>query len=233
MLKIAICDDEAIMCRQLRDMVSEILTERKEDFTAACFSNAHRLLMSPMAFDVIFLDIRMPGMDGMALAGKLRQKGFDGVLIFVTALREYMSDAFEVEAMDYLIKPIERVRLKSALERTLKRLGAGAGKSLFIHTRNWCRTIRIQDIYYCEVIDRKIYVHTKDGTLDYYGKIKDVEKQAASDLIRCHRSYLVNPKYLVEYRGGFGLLENGEKIPVAASCHQKVMEGMIRYMEER
>jgi len=231
MIKIAICDDEAAMCRQLEDQVADVLSGWGEGFTAACFPNGHRLLVSPLDFDVVFLDIRMPGMDGMALAGKLRQKGFDGVLIFVTALKEYMPDAFEVEAMDYLVKPIERVRLESALKRAIKRLDSKTGKCLFIHTRNWCRSIRLRDIYYCEVIDRKIYVHTRDGIVDYYGKIKDVQKQAAPGLIRCHRSYLVNPEYLVEYRGGFAALENGEKIPVAASCHQTVMEQMMRYME--
>lgn len=231
MVKIAICDDETVMCRQLKSMVSERLDGWKEASAVTCFSSAHRLLCSPLDFDVIFLDIRMPDMDGMVLAGKLRSKGFDGVLIFVTALKEYMPDAFEVEAMDYLIKPIEPGRLESALKRTLKRLSSKTGKSLFIRTRNWCRTVRLHDIYYCEVIDRKIYVHMRDGVMDYYGKIKDVEKQTAGCLIRCHRSYLVNPEYLVEYQGGLGVLENGEKVPVASSCHQAVMEGMMRYME--
>ena len=75
-------------------------------------------------------------MDGMALARKLREKGFEGILIFVTVLEEYMSAAFEVEAMDYLIKPIDKERLKAALKRSLKRLGGKRGKMSFIRTKN-------------------------------------------------------------------------------------------------
>ncbi|MCI8605854.1 MAG: response regulator transcription factor [Hungatella sp.] len=232
MVKIAICDDEELVLGQLKAVVTEILTQWKEDFGITCFSGPHRLLLSPMEFDLIFLDIQMPMMDGMALARKLREKGFEGILIFVTVLEEYMSAAFEVEAMDYLIKPIDKERLKAALKRSLKRLGGKGGKCLFIRTKTWCRTVRLHDIYYCEVIDRKIYVHTRDGVLDYYGKIRDVERQTQSALIRCHRSYLINPEYLLEYRGGLAVLENGEKVPVAHSCHQAVMEQMMRYMGE-
>lgn len=232
MVKIAICDDQETMAGQLKDAVSRTLTGWKEDFGITCFYGAHRLLLSAMEFDLIFLDIQMPLLDGMSLARKIRDKGFEGVLIFVTVLEECMADAFEVEAMDYLIKPVDRGRLEAALKRSLKRLGAKTGKCLFIRTRNWCRTVRLHDIYYCEVIDRKIYVHTREGVLDYYGKIKEVERQTQSGLIRCHRSYLINPEYLLEYRGGFAVMENGEKIPVAQSCHQTVMEQMMRYMGE-
>ena len=232
MVKVAICDDEPAMSQQLKELVSRMLGKRGRESGITCFPNAHRLLVAPMDFDLIFLDIRMPGMDGMTLARRLREKGFDGVLIFVTVLSEYMPDAFEVEAVDYLCKPVDRGKLEAALRRALKRLDLRSAKCLFIRTKNWCRTVKIHDIYYCEVIDRKIYVHTREGVIDYYGKIKDVERQTLSSLIRCHRSYLINPDYLVEYRAGFAALKNGEKVPVAASCHEKLMEQMMRYMEE-
>ena len=217
MVKIAICDDQESMAGQLKAAITRILEAWKEEFRVTCFGSPHRLLLSSPEFDLIFLDIQMPVMDGMALARALRQKGFEGILIFVTILREYMPDAFEVEAMDYLVKPVDPERLEAALKRSLKRLGSQGG---------------IHDIYYCEVIDRKIYVHTKDGILDYYGKIKEVERQTESALIRCHRSYLINPEYLLGYGGGFAVLDNGDRIPVSQSCHQTVMEQMMRYLDK-
>ena len=232
MVKIAICDDQESMAGQLKAAITRILEAWKEEFRVTCFGSPHRLLLSSPEFDLIFLDIQMPVMDGMALARALRQKGFEGILIFVTILREYMPDAFEVEAMDYLVKPVDPERLEAALKRSLKRLGSQGGKCLFIRTKTWCRTVRLHDIYYCEVIDRKIYVHTKDGILDYYGKIKEVERQTESALIRCHRSYLINPEYLLGYGGGFAVLDNGDRIPVSQSCHQTVMEQMMRYLDK-
>ncbi len=232
MIKVAVCDDETVMCEKIKHMVSSFLDRHKETYTVVCYGNGVRLLLSPADYDLIFLDIQMPGMDGMTVAGKLREKGFDGVLIFVTVAKEYMPDAFSVEAADYLCKPVDRRRLEAALERSLKRLKSRDEKSIVIQTVNWCRSIRVRDIYYCEVIDRKIYIHTRDGVMDYYGKMRELEKKAGSWLFKCHRSYLLNLDYLSEYRNGTVILENGEQIPVAKSCHQALMERMMEYMDE-
>ena len=196
MIKIAICDDEPVMCERLRQMVSSKLELWNVPYKITCRGNGAALLFSPPDYDMIFLDIQMPGPDGVQLAKRLRQQGFGGVLIFVTVLAERMLDAFEVEAMDYLCKPVDEDRLERALRRSLERLDKKEEKSLFIQTMNWYRSVKLKDIYYCEVINRKIYLHTRDGVMEYYGKIKDVEQQTAPYLIRCHRSFLVNPDYL-------------------------------------
>ena len=229
MIKIAVCDDEPAMREKLKQMISQFLSRRDETCSVTCYAGGVPLLLSSLKFDLIFLDIRMPGEDGMTLARRLRQKGFGGELIFVSVFPEYMPDAFEVEALDYLCKPIDRCRLEAALKRGLKRLKNRTEQGLFIQTVNWCRTVKFQDIYYCEVINRKIYIHTRSGTMDYYGKMKELELQAGSRLFKCHRSYLINLDYLSEYRGGTAVLENGEQIPVAKSCRQLLME---RLMEE-
>lgn len=232
MIKVALCDDEPAMCRDLKERVTGKLEELGETCAVTCYTNAFRLLDAPLDFDLIFLDIQMPGLDGVALSRKLREKEFEGVLIFVTVLRECMLEAFEVEAMDYLCKPVDEGRLEAALKRSLKRLGLKEEKCLFIQTMNWCKSVRLKDIYYCEVIDRKIYVHARNGILEYYGKLKDLERQVSPRLIRCHRSYLINPEYLSEYRGGLVKLENGDQVPVSKSCQKTLMEEMIRYMDQ-
>lgn len=230
MIKIAICDDEPVMCEQLKQMVSSKLEAWKEPFKITCRTSGAALLFSPPDYDIIFLDIQMPGLDGVLLAKRLRQQGFLGVLIFVTVLTECMLDAFEVEAMDYLCKPVEEDRLERALKRSLKRLDKKEEKSLFIQTMNWYKSVRISDIYYCEVINRKIYLHTRGGVIDYYGKIRDVEQQTAPYLIRCHRSFLVNPDYLKEYGNGEVILEDGCRVPVSKKYHSMFVEGMMEYM---
>ena len=199
MIKIAICDDETVMCEKLKMTVSSILEKWKEEYRIVCHSSAADVLWGPLDFDLLFLDIKMPGIDGMKAAGGLRERGFFGELIFVTAFPEYMPDAFEVEAADYLGKPADRERLERTLKRVLKKLRTDKEESFCIRTANWCRTIPCGEIYYCEVMNRKMFVHTKQGVVDYYGKMREAEAQAFPYLIRCHRSYLVNPRFLREY----------------------------------
>lgn len=230
MIKIAICDDEPVMCEQLEQKVASVLKRWKESFQITRCTNAVQFLYGPMDYDLIFLDIQMPNLDGIRLAKQLREKSFEGVLIFVTVLTECMLDAFEVEAMDYLCKPVDEKRLERALMRSLKRLRQKEERSLSVQTMNWCRNIKLRDIYYCEVVNRKIYLHLKDGVLEYYGKIKEVERQTAPDLIRCHRSFLVNPEHLREYKDGQAILENGERVPVSKSSHALFMKKMMEYM---
>ena len=232
MIKIAVCDDEEVMCEQLKQMIASRLKQQEETFQITCYTNAIQFLHTPLDFDLIFLDIQMPNLDGVELAKRLRQKEFEGVLIFVTVLKDCMLDAFEVEAMDYLCKPVDEQRLEAALKRSLKRLGLKEEKCLFIQTMNWCKSVRLRDIYYCEVIDRKIYVHTRSGVLEYYGKMRDLEKQTSPRLFRCHRSYLINPEHLLEYRGGLVKLENGDQVPVSKGCQKVLMREMTRYMDQ-
>ncbi|MCI8660970.1 MAG: response regulator transcription factor [Lachnospiraceae bacterium] len=231
MIKIAICDDDPTMCYQLHQLISQKLDSLNTAHTITCYANAARLLAIPLDFDLLFLDIQMPGIGGISLAKTLRQQNFTGAIVFITILKDYMLDAFEVEAADYLCKPIDEVRLENTLRRILKRKKIFNEKRFFIHTMNWCRSVFLCDIYYCEVINRKIYLHTKDGIVEYYGKLKEAEKQLDEHFIKCHRSYIINLSFLKEYANSQVLLENGSRIPVSRPYHQILLAAMLQYME--
>lgn len=175
----------------------------------------------------------MPEQDCITLAKKLRETQSGSAIIFISALKEHVYDAFEVEALDYICKPIDEARLQKALSRAVVKLREQGNKSLFIQTMNWCKSVKLEDIYYCEVINRKIYLYTKSGTIEYYRKLEAVEQQLDYRFARCHRSYLVNLDYLLEYTGGQILLENGAHVPISRLRHQDFMEAMMRYMKRK
>lgn len=233
MIKISICDDDLAFCRRLQQTVSQKLETLKESHTITCYYSSASFLAGSMDFDLLFLDIQMAGEDGISLAKRLRRQDFSGAIIFITILKDCMLDAFEVEAIDYLCKPIDPLRLENALKRTLKRRKTQNEKRLLIRTMNWCRSVRLCDIFYCEVMNRKIYLHTRNETIDYYGKLKDLEKQLDENFVKCHRSYIVNLAFLQAYSNGFILLENQSQIPVSRPHHQALLDAMLEFMERR
>lgn len=233
MIRISICDDEDVICDMLRQQVSSHMDDLKKPYEIKCYTNAAQLMQSPLHYDILLLDIQMPELDGLTFAKKLRENEMDCALIFITALEEHVFDAFEVEAIDYICKPIDDKRLKKALERALKKAEASDDKYLLIKTMNWCKSIKISSIYYCEIINRKIYLHTQNSVIDYYCKIEDVEKQLDYRFVRSHRSYLVNLDYLIEYANGQITLENGALVPVSRLRHQELMEAMMQYMKKK
>ncbi|MEA4919912.1 MAG: LytTR family DNA-binding domain-containing protein [Clostridiaceae bacterium] len=233
MVKIAICDDEKVAHEILEKKISSYMDSQKEHYEIKCFFSAAALLKTSCAFDLFFLDIQMPEQDGITLAKKIRENENRGAIIFITALSERVYEAFEVEAFDYICKPIVDMRLHKTLDRAIRKLHENENKSLFVQTMNWCKTVKLEDIYYCEVINRKMYLHTKNGVIEYYCTLEDMEKQLDYRFVRCHRSYLVNLDYMKEYGGGQIELENKEYVPVSRLKHQEFMEAMMSYMKKK
>ena len=103
MITFAICDDEPLMARELAGHLADYMKENSiTDYSVTSFFNGRTLLERAGGFDVIFLDIQMEQPDGMETARLLRQRGDRGLLVFVTVLKEYVFDSFQVEAFDYL-----------------------------------------------------------------------------------------------------------------------------------
>ena len=122
MIKIAVCDDEPFMRAEMASRISGYMEENKIPCQLHCFGGGGEILGSDMAFDILFLDIQMEGMDGMEAARLMRARGYGGMLIFITVLKEEVFEAFEVRAFDYLVKPLEDSRFKRTMGRTLAAL---------------------------------------------------------------------------------------------------------------
>ena len=164
MIKFAICDDEPVMAQEITNQLSQYMLEK--GLTSYCvnsFSNGRSLLENGCDFDVIFLDIQMEYLNGMETAKMLRQRKNHSILIFVTVLKEYVFDAFEVEAFDYLIKPLDSGHFKRTMDRVIISLQSKEAKSIVIQRGTSCEVILLEQILYCEVQGRKIYIHKNDG----------------------------------------------------------------------
>lgn len=235
MLQFAICDDEPLMVRELADRLADYMKKRPGAlYRVSRFSSGRALLESGGGFDVIFLDIQMERPDGMETAKALRRRGEAGLLIFVTVLRECVFDAFEVEALDYLVKPLEAGRFGRTLDRALRLLERRAAKTLVVRRGAACEVVSLAGLVYCEVQGRKIYFHKSDGTVvDGYERMEALEHAVDSRFFRCHRSYLVNLDHVRGCQAGQVLLTGDGRIPVSRLRERDLTQALLRHMKER
>lgn len=233
MLSIAICDDEPYMLETLNDLVGGFFAKNNMDIITLLFADGEELLKNEAPIDILFLDIQMKKSDGMETAKELRQSGFKGFLIFITVLKEMVFRAFEVQAFDYLLKPVQKAHFSKTMYRLLDRLKETEAQSLLIRIGYESRLIPFDDIVFCEVIDRKMYLHLLSSeVIDYYEKIEALEKRLSACFYKCHRSFLINLKYVRSYKNGAVYMEGGSEIPVSRLRSKDFSNVILQYMKD-
>ena len=216
MLQIAVCDDDVLECISLTDRIRRILNEMKIDCLIKKFGSGKQLADFSGSFDIIFLDIMMTGLDGIETARALREKMFDKILIFFSSSKSYVFEAYDVEAFHYLLKPIDEGKLTAVLKKALSKTDMKSGRFIIINKDREHKKLFLDDIYYFDIWGRKICAYSKNGETEFYGKICELEKKLSGDyFFRCHKSYLVNLKYVNSYNAHEITLDNGAILPVA------------------
>lgn len=233
-MEIAIVDDEKDERKILSDKVKSYMEKQALPCQIDTYTSGSELLKANRPFDLIFLDIQMPGLSGMELAKKLRLDGISSYIVFVTILQEYVYDAFEVEASDYLLKPVDDKRFCRMMDRLYSSLQQRGKSSLIIASKgNTCKSISLRDISYCEAVNHKIRICTNTGAHECYFKFEELERQLDDRFFKCHRSYLVNLDYVCGYREGSAFLENGQKIPVSRLRGQEFSLKMLQHLKRK
>lgn len=232
-IKTAVCDDEAEMAEELEEKLSEFFAANNIESRITKFSDGTSLLENVgdcSDFDVIFLDIKMKAPDGMETARELRRRNYGGFLIFVTVLEELVFEAFEVSAYDYLVKPIEVGRFEKTMNRLKKSL---AENTVAIRKSGETSFVRPDDIVCCEVIDRKLYIRLSSGeTVDFYGRLEELESRLDSRFFKCHRSYIINFTHLKKFCGSSAVMRDGLKVPVSRLRRAAFKEAFENFMKE-
>ncbi|MCI9174298.1 MAG: response regulator transcription factor [Lachnospiraceae bacterium] len=236
-MQIGICDDQ----KEIREMIMEKVRRcyPTEDMTA--YRSGRELLDAHHLPDILFLDIQMPEPDGMETARELRKRDGQMIIIFVTVTEDYVFQAFDVGAFHYLVKPLEDEKLGEVLEkavsqykeRALESMGAKRERpSLMVTSKGEHITVPFEDIVYAEVFNRKIILHTMDAEIEYYGKMKELEKRAGEDFYRSHRAYLVNFNFVRRYNAAVIYLKKGQAL-VAKQNYQDFVKCYLRFNQRK
>lgn len=230
-MRIAICDDEKEICGQLKRLV----LKQGADCEVFLFDSGRQLLKARQRFHIILMDIQMDGMSGIETARALRMKDENAVLIFVTALKEYVFEAFDVSAFHYLLKPVSEEKFRRVFEsacREAKKREWEEGEQIFFRTRTRSFTFQKRDILYVESRGRKVDIHTVKECVTVYGTMNGLGEQLGGDFYRCHRGYLVNLAYVSEYEPGEILLGNGETIFMARDKYAEFVKVYMGFLKE-
>ena len=216
-LAIAVCDDLREERRTLAKMIHDCCRQRGIDASLRLFASGEELLSAvrrPGQFHVLFLDVYMPGLSGVETARRLRRIDRGCAVIFATTSTDHGLESFEVEASDYLVKPIRQENVDRAMDWFLEHVPKELRPLSVYAEREWM-DIPLASILYIEVLGHHAHIHT--GTRDVVAR-RGIDDLAAAidseDFLRCHRSYLVNLNYVRGIEGNDFRLTDGSLVPI-------------------
>ena len=231
MYKVALCEDEQIFSNAQQQICRVILDKLNIEYQISLFASGEDFLTDcsggQKQYDLILLDIMMDGIDGMALARKIRETDKNAVIIFVTSSPEYALQGYDVNALHYLVKPLDG----SVLERLItsdyqKRFQA---ETLVVRSGTKNLKVLIKDIICLETVGRKVEITSLNGVMTVAGKLSDF-LESHNRLIRCHKGFAVNIANIRELRQTEMIAVNEKKIPVSRTYVKDVRRMFFRRM---
>ena len=228
-LIISVCDDDPSQLSSLRVMLAEWNpTVRINEYTSA----EQFLFGYPdTPCDLLLLDIEMGDMNGMELARRLRDKGDMLPIIFITGYSEFMQDGYDVEALHYLLKPVNKDKLFAVLDRYASRHSADSRVIFPSGDESVC--VNADDIMYLEAFGKKTQITMKDSkeVLCTCG-LSAAAERLGEGFVSCHRSYVVNLGFVRSISKTEITLDNGRKIPLSRRLYDSVNKAFISYYKK-
>lgn len=215
-MRIAIVEDSAEELAALQQCLQHYAQTHAQQFEFSAFCDATAFLERYHAdYDIVFMDIELPGINGMEAAHRLRALDKQVILIFVTNIARYAVKGYEVDALDYILKPVRYGSMCVKLDRAVARCKAAAEAVTILQQSGTLRLL-LREILYIEVSGHRLTYHTEQGTYPGSGTLQEVEdKLRSKGFLRCNKCYLVNQKQVRGVQGNMLLLSNGETLQIS------------------
>lgn len=233
-MKIAVCDDSKEIRLEIADLIKKQSDNAKIDF----FDSGEAITASDEKYDIIFLDIAMKELSGIGAAKSIRERqekfgGKKSIIIFITAFKDYMEEAFDVNAFHYLVKPIDSEKFSRVFSSAVKEADFEKRDGyIMVKSGGVQHKLFLRDIYYVESSNKKAIYHTKNGVFSTYGKMEDLESRLGGSFYRCHRCFLVNMESICSYGFDEITVINGDKLLLAQKKYSDFVKAYLRYAKE-
>lgn len=229
MINVAICDDDKTVCEFMKTCVEQYHTDHSVKMKIDIFTNGEDIyekLLAGQYYNIIFIDIELYQMNGIEVCSFLRNelKNQDTGIVFVSGNAQYALDLFELEPMDFILKPIDRNKVFRCLDKVIEKNKRRSNCGYSYVVSKTTKFVALDNILYFQSNGRKITITMVDGKDEYYGKLDEIEEKLKNCFfLRLHQSVLVNYSWIREVRTKDILLKNGEILPISASRKKTVM----------
>lgn len=227
MIKTAIVDDDRDAINCISAYLKRFSEETGCEITGTAFGDAIGFLEQSHLFDLVFLDIEMPFLNGMSAAEKLRETNDGIALIFVTNTAKYAVKGYSVDAVDYLLKPVSYPRFSALMKKTVRMLGSNADSDITLRTTGGMRRVPLSSVIYVEIREHLLVWHTENGNAETWGTLKEAEKTLPIErFARCNHSCIVGLRHVESACGSETVLSDGSRLAISRSKKKSFMDSL-------
>lgn len=240
MLRIAICDDDVQDLENSYLILLDFFNKQNNtEFKIRRFQSSYDLmecLDMSRGFHIYILDIVMPFMDGIELAKKIREKDNNTIIIFLTISSDYAVKSYEVYAFQYILKPVCRENLESAIQKALLKIDYERAQSMTVKTKEDIKAIRLHTIIFAEYIKHSVQFHLSDGSLVTTVIMREPFDSIANKLLkypyftRPHISYIVNMNFIRAIHERDFIMSDGSRVSISKANYMKIKNNYINYL---
>lgn len=233
MIRMAIVEDEKIYADELTAYIEKLQKENGYQIETTWLKDGSDIADEYDArYDIILMDIQMKIMDGMSAAKKIRERDQDVIIIFITNMTDYAIRGYEVDAMDYIVKPVTYFAFSEKLKRAIARIRNKNTHYISIPVEGGIRKIDIAALFYVESHGHNLCYKTADMELESRGTMNELEKLLTPyGFFRNGKSFLVNMQYVESIQDNQCTV-HGETLPVSRAKKKEFMQKLLEYMSE-
>jgi DNA-binding LytR/AlgR family response regulator len=229
---VAICEDEDVYRDDQESICRKVLEKLNLEYHISVFSSGTGfwdVFLTGKRYDLILLDIVMDDTNGMELAQKIREHDADVAIVFITSNPGFALQGYDVNALHYLIKPLEG----DVLERLIKSDYRQRFQSHFLVFKSGTQTLRlpIRDVICLETVGRRVAITMPDRTVEYSGKLSDL-LDGKEQFVRCHNAFAINPRNIRELTRTDAIATNGKIVPVSRTYIKDVQKALLRQIRD-